>query len=109
MQRTILITLAAALFIAPQAVQAQEPATVRVEIGDIDASSNAGADRLLRRLRHAVDQVCDVQTGLHTRRQLREASQCRRETMQQAVAQLDNPVVTARYQGRNNAVLASNR
>ena len=110
MQRTLLITFAAALILAPGVVHAQENRdTVRIEIGDIDTSSQQGAERMLRRLRHAAEDVCDVRRGPRPLTEQQEASQCLRETMRLTVAQLGDPMVTAAYAAREPAQLASAR
>ena len=110
MQRTLLISVAAALLLAPGAVQAQENHDkVRIEIGGIDTSSQQGAERMLRRLRHAAEDVCDVRRGPRPLTEQQEAAQCLRETMRLTVAQLNDPMVTAAYNGREPTQVAALR
>src|SRR5262249_2602660 len=96
LQRTVFVTLVAALslsstFLAIEPAQAEAPSAdaVRVSLAHIDPSSAAGADRILRRIRHAARDVCDVRSGVRTFREIADETQCVRETMRVSVASLN--------------------
>lgn len=68
-----------------------------VDMSNINTSSEAGADRLLRRIRDDAMTHCDVQrtprpqaAGMHER-------QCMHNSMTRVVAQVNSAIVTARY------------
>ena len=107
MQRAILITLTVALALAaPRVAFAKDaPEQVRVAFADIDTSTERGADRALRRIRHAAENVCEVRRGLQPFTERAAAQKCVAETMTRAVADLGSPAVAQRFNG--NSVLAS--
>lgn len=56
----ILSTAAAALALTVTPVAAQERYEVRIAYGDLDLSTQAGADQMLERIRDAAQDVCDA-------------------------------------------------
>lgn len=102
-----LIALAALIAIASPAVaqvSAVAPKVV-VKYGDLDLSRPAGANALILRIRQAAKNTC---AGFSTRL-LSEASEhraCLQETMAAAVAQIDAPLVSARFEQPANRYLA---
>ena len=72
---------------------------VRVPLGDLDLSNEVGAETLLKRVRAAAARACGPApsasvTMLEEARALRV---CRDQAVERAVAQVDSPVVQARY------------
>ncbi len=107
MQRAILITLTATLALAaPRVALAKDtPEQVRVNFADLNTSTDLGADRALRRIRHAAENACDVRRGLQPFTERAASRKCVEETMTRAVADLGSPMVAQRFNG--NSVLAS--
>lgn len=74
--------------------------TVIVRAHDLDLSTDVGAQRLLRRLDHAVERVCGgavLQQFAVARRAYRR---CYESTMSETLAELDAPRVRAHYAQR---------
>lgn len=73
--------------------------TVRVPIGDLDLSQEAGADTLLRRASMAAKRACGgpPRVSVFLTLETRAFRECRANAMSQAVAQLDSPLVTQRF------------
>lgn len=96
MQRLTLIVIASALTLAaaPQPVAAEE---ITVDVSDVDLHSQAGADRALGRIRQAAEQVCDVRRIKQPLSERRAARACVQEAMDDAVADLNAPLVSSRY------------
>lgn len=69
----------------------------RVSYADIDTATDAGADRLLRRLRHAARGVCAVHDGAAPLADRALDRACKRAAMDDALAQLGLPRVSQRY------------
>lgn len=83
--------------------------TVRVPIGDLDLSQDAGADTLLRRASLAASRACGgiPRPSVFVVVETRAFRECKAVAMSQAVAQLDSPLVNQRFaQGREAQVLA---
>lgn len=78
-----------------------------VPYGDLDLSRTAGADLMLNRIAQAARYVCGEapRPGDLAKRKRHRA--CLATATDSAVAKLDAPVVTARHQGRNPAMLAA--
>ena len=107
MQRAIFIPLAATLLLAaPRLAFAEDaPAQITVSLVGIDTSTEHGADRALRRIRHAAEDVCDVRGGLQPYSERASARECVKETMTKTVASLGDPMLAARFGG--NPIVAS--
>ena len=71
-------------------------AAVKVSYGDLDLEKSAGAKALYRRLQQASRQVCDagVLRGKRSVREMSDARRCYEETLAEAVARVDNDLVT---------------
>jgi UrcA family protein len=75
-----------------------------VTYGELDLNSSAGADTLIRRIDNAAETVC----GDRSRNSARLATserQCEAETEEYALADVNHPLVTARYYGSGYAVV----
>jgi UrcA family protein len=101
--------ISAIVLVAARPATAEEAAmpTQIVSLAGIDVSTERGADQLLRRIRHAARNVCAVGSGIQPRAEIVVQQACLHETMARTVAQIDNPVLTARFDGRSAAVVAS--
>jgi UrcA family protein len=95
---------AAALLVASAAsADPVTPTAVSVRTSDLDLSTEHGAERAMRRLERAADQVCGRQTA-QTYPGTRPAYlSCRERTLSAAVAQLNAPLVAERYAQRRGA------
>ena len=93
--------LAAGCTVSPTAIQAAdaEGATSRghVNMSNIDASSQAGAERLLRRIRDAALTQCDVDHGLRAPVTVARERACMQIAMASDVGRVESPIVTARF------------
>ena len=98
MPRSIHFVCASALFLACAAPAfAQERESRVVSYADLNLNHPAGADRMINRIERASDDVCGERTGpapVVVRQNIRE---CTYETADNAVADLDHPIVTSRY------------
>jgi UrcA family protein len=70
-----------------------------VHFGDLNLNTEHGADQLYRRLNFAARDVCSDNGDMYYLTQSRAYHQCRRNALERAVAQLDEPKVTAIYDG----------
>jgi UrcA family protein len=76
-----------------------------VEYGDVDQYSDRGADQILRRVQNASENVCGDQPGAMPVTQRDAIRDCTNQTMDQAVADIDNSIITARYYGVSPEVI----
>ena len=90
----------------PLAADPDAPA-VMVRTSDLDLSRTADARVLLGRVRQAADDVCGGAPSLGDLAAQGAYRVCMRATMDNAIAKLHAPVVTALYQGPPTAALAS--
>lgn len=69
---------------------------VKVSYADLNLEKQEGAKALYRRLQQASRQVCDVR-GLDTEwaKNMRNERQCYQQALSEAVAEVDNELVTA--------------
>jgi UrcA family protein len=79
---------------------------VRVPVGDLDLNSRAGADALIQRVTAAADRACGPPTsgGVTGLMEQRSHKACEAHAVNRAVAQVDAPVVQARYAQMKGAV-----
>lgn len=72
---------------------------VRVPYGDLDLTNEAGAETLLKRVRWAAVRACGPAPsgGVAAVAEARTQRACRVQAVERAVAQVDSPVVQARY------------
>lgn len=90
------LALAAPAFAQDETTRPQERV---VTYGELNLNSSAGADTLVRRIEQASDQVCGRHDGRTNARQRIISQRCAVETAENGVADVDHPVVTARYYG----------
>jgi len=89
---------ASALALAAPSIAAAESPQKQVDLSGIDLSTDRGAERALRRLENAAEEMCGVRTGLQPVSERRAAQACVSETMADAVDNLNVPRVTARFE-----------
>jgi len=84
--------------------------SVKVSIGDLNLGSTIGAKTALQRIRHAAKDICGEAPDPRAIEMGRQYAGCMDDTVNRAVASLDNPTVTALNGGHGQAttVLASN-
>lgn len=107
MIRTAALAVTVAAFSSVATAQA-EPAQreVVVRYGDLDLTREEGAQALLHRLEHAVEQVCSVRnTSFRDRRAVRAARACAEETMSRALAQVEAPMVQTLFAARRERTM----
>lgn len=114
MIRPILIAAAAALtfmsFAAPASAHTSDQSSAqRVSFQGIDASTPAGAELMLGRIRAAAAYVCDDRRGVRQLWQKMQTRQCMRRTVDNAVERLHNPMLTATYEGRDETFTLASR
>jgi UrcA family protein len=99
MQHVAIGVFATALVLAaPSPAIAQAQLQMEVDLSGIDLSSDAGADQALRRIRNAARAVCGVRSGPQPFNERAAARECARESIAQAVEDLDVPYVSQRLQ-----------
>ena len=107
MQRLSLFVLISVLalgaFAAPATAETREQ---RVSYADLDVSSDAGADALLRRVRRAAEHVCGYRSAQRFLRERAEARACVIDSTNRAVVAVGHPVVTARHEQRAYPLIA---
>jgi UrcA family protein len=98
MRRIAILVLAALLCAtAADARPKRVLAMVRVEAGDLDLASDAGAAAMIRRLDHAAADLCaGPNSPLFPGREGR-AWRCRKDAMAAAVARLQTPALAAAH------------
>lgn len=114
MTRTLLLSITSVLlYVMTQSAPAMaaEPSAdqLRVSLAGIDTSSAQGADRVLRRIRHAAADVCDLRTGAQPRAELVQAQSCVRETVARTVTELGDASVSARFASREGEIRTASR
>ena len=98
----LLATLIVAALAAPAIASADangelKGVSVKVSYADLNLEKQEGAKALYRRLQQASRRACDIH-GANIRKSvttMREARQCFNETLSDAVAEVDNELVTA--------------
>ena len=103
-----LVLLASAAAAAPAmatvpAPGAQDTHTARVRYGDLNASTESGAEQLYGRLSFAAHEVCSDVTAPSYLTLNRAYQDCRRQALENAVAHLDQPKLTALYDHHGRA------
>ena len=96
-----------------QSASAQDTETpsAKVYYADLNLSTEAGAQVMLRRIRSAAEKVCGIQNDDPLDR-FYEWAPCVKSTTKRAVAEFGNPIVTALNSGKHGVAitaLASNR
>jgi|SRR5580698_9763570 UrcA family protein len=117
-RRVLGLAVGLAMFAAVQAAPARDTAdpqvndqglmTVATSVAGLDLSTPDGAKTLLIRLRHAASVACGDQPerweGLEA---VQAYKSCLRTSMDDAVAQVHAPLVTALYRGHDNATASA--
>ena len=80
---------------APSANAQSESVSVKVNYLDLDTTGMAGAKVLLQRIRRAAKQVCGPEPGIGATAWQYEYLPCVNQATENAVAGLNNPIVTA--------------
>jgi UrcA family protein len=97
---TVGAVVAALVLITPNLARASEDQQeVVVRVGDLDTTTERGADRALLRIRRAARDVCDVSPGRRSLEDRLSARACVQDAMARAVADLGDPMVAARFNG----------
>jgi UrcA family protein len=115
MKRSIFFAIAAATMTlalaAPAAADMAPQPSKAVSYAEFDLSSTHDADLMLARIRDAAREVCDVQGGMSAMDEFYVERICRRQTIANAVAALNNPMVTERYamNGRTRTIRLASR
>jgi len=93
--------------LAPASAHAAAPAAQRVSYADLNLDSERGARLLLRRIRAAAETVCHAGSAPLSLRAWQAARACARQATGRAVAQVNDPTLTALYEGRRRTMYAS--
>ena len=92
--------VSALILITPDmAVALEEQQKAEVQVGDLDTTSERGADRALYRIRRAAQDVCDAPSGMRSRDDRLAGRVCIQEAMSRAVDELGDPMVAAKFNG----------
>jgi UrcA family protein len=98
---------------APDVGRSADPdvVSITVFIGDLNLRSQAGARIALRRIERAATSTCGGEPDIRRLDRWVIYRECMHSAVDQAVASLDSPIVTALYSGRDAGVepLASDR
>jgi UrcA family protein len=110
MPRTLVFATLSAIALCAAPAFAQDESTtqlrqVEVRYGDLDVYSQAGADALIRRIGQASDQVCGERSGPSSIQEHNSVNTCRTEVTENAISDVGNSVVTARYYGYQPQVI----
>ena len=105
----IIAAMVAAGGLAPLTAHAEDEVTIRrtvVTYADLDLAAEADARALLQRIGRASAKVCrrDGEKGIS-----KDALQCRRTAVRQAVRDVKAPVLTALYEGTPTAMALASR
>jgi UrcA family protein len=68
-----------------------------VTYGDLDLSTQSGAQRLLQRVKRAAESACDLDDAAFGVGPSRGEIKCQEETTARAVAQIGSPMVSSEY------------
>jgi UrcA family protein len=111
MQRLTCAFVSALILVSPTLAVAQEAPQQAVEVnfGDLNLTTDRGADRALHRIRRAAEDVCDVTTARLSAEDRIAARACVRDAMGRAVDELGNPQVAAKFSGSRQYALGAQR
>ena len=93
MSRTILAGVATAVLMTVAAVPAHAGSSnvaksVEVDIAGIDLTTDAGTELVLRKVRRAAEDACDVKPGRRTLTEMSDSRACVDKAMEQAIESL---------------------
>jgi UrcA family protein len=97
---TVSAFVLALVLITPSLAHAEEAQQeVVVRLGDIDPTTERGAEHALRRIRRAAEDVCDASPGLRPYAERVAARACIHDAVSRAVDDLGDPLVAAKFNG----------
>jgi UrcA family protein len=97
---TVSAFVLALVLITPSLALADEPQQeVVVRLDGVDTTTDSGAERALRRIRRAAEDVCDASPGLRSYAERVAARACVHDAMSRAVDDLGDPLVAAKFNG----------
>lgn len=99
----VIATVAVVAFSLPAIASAQDfkGRTEKVTYSDLNVEKEAGAHSLYRRLQQASKRVCGVESIKNAGgiREISQQQRCYRETLDAAVAKIDNATLTGIHEG----------
>lgn len=102
---TALACVSALLLTAVPLAHAQETNERVVRYADLDLNRAAGADVLISRISRAARSVCGDHTGRQPLQEMLPINDCRAIAMEDAISDVNHPVVTARYYGSGYVII----
>jgi UrcA family protein len=84
--------------LAPLPDSGRQVKSLTVSFGDLDLGNTAGVNTLYARLRSAARRVCGT-ADLRNLRAVADVKRCRAEALDDAVARIDHPRLTALHRG----------
>ena len=102
--RTFALVSALAVLGASPALADEAARSIKVGYADLDISTEAGASTLLTRIRSAARQVCGYYGSTVVDKAIWNS--CFKHAVGDAVGKVNNPQLTALYQGKSPAVTA---
>lgn len=107
--RTLILTMAVGLSgHAAIAQSADEPLQKTVGFGELDLSKPIAAEQLYVRLNAAAKQVCEPVNGAQVRQKYQYRS-CVNETLANAVAEINHPLLTSVYDAKGGSTIKVTR
>ena len=91
----------------PASAQDRDVRQQVVYIGDVDRYTEEGAGVILDRIDRAANNVCDSGPGRRPIAELSDVHACRTDAREDAVSQVNSPVVTAMYYGYTPQVIVA--
>ena len=111
MPRSLMLALASALALgfAAAAPAAAAERGKHLTYAELDLSDGAGVDALLRRIDSAAETACGARSGPMPLAQRFAIQQCVQRKSAQAVADVNNGAVTARFYNRDPRIIVASR
>ncbi|MGI9263135.1 MAG: UrcA family protein [Woeseiaceae bacterium] len=101
--KSIVTTVAVVAFSLPAIASAEDfqGRAEKVTYSDLNVEKDAGAQSLYRRLQHASKRVCGVEASKNAGgiREISQQQRCYRETLDQAVAKINNATLSGIHEG----------
>lgn len=105
---TALAAIAALGFVSTaQAADDSSTVSVRVSYSDLNLSSPAGAQAVLRRITQAAKGICGAEPGINDLSSHQAYGRCVKQIVDHSVTSLDKPMVTAMNAGQTASQVAS--
>lgn len=92
---------------APAAAKSTEFYAARIHYGDLNLNNDTGADAMINRIRRTGRDVCGYYSRAAATLSRQQLRACSAEFEERAVAQLNHPIVTARFRSRQGVRLAA--